>query len=334
MPYFFYFRLTQKITNFTNKQIMNINQTLSYLIKKDKIWIIVITLVFVILAFSNILVTPAIDFLSGVNSDMMLSLGVAMELKSIATSIDNSNIPLVGGLATELEDIFTRAINYLTFANIVIAVQTILVNLGKSLLFKLLPLLFLAGLFLKKYKQLALKLLIISILINPGLSLYVNGINYVSNTMELDLGSSLHEHLSTIKTKYEDKREKVISKQEARKKRQLEKAKKRGHQDISAFKKVEDAVVNKIEDVGVDVEEGFSETLEILKEGKKELMKLLINMVSNLIVLFLILPLLYFYLMSFLLKRFFHFSGLSQIALAETENLKQIGEDFTKKPNI
>ncbi len=308
---------------------MNITQYLSNLIKKDKIWIIFVTMILVIVAFSNVLVTSAIDFLSSVNSNMMLGLGLAMELKSIATSIDNSNIPLIGGLATELEDIFTKAINYLTFSNIVIAIQTILVKMGKSVLFKLLPFIFLAGIFIEKYKQLAIKLLIVALLINPGLSLYVNGIHYVSDVMELDLGSELHEHLSTIKNKYDAKRKKVKSKQETRKERQLERSKEKGHKDISVFKKVEDAVVNKVEDVGVDVEEGFSETFEILKEGKKELMKLIINLASNLIVLFLILPLLYFYLMSFVLKKFFHFSGLSTIGTTEIENLKALEKDLT-----
>ncbi|WP_024772696.1 hypothetical protein [Aquimarina macrocephali] len=308
---------------------MDINQTLSNLIKNDKIWVIIISLVIIILGFSNLLVDPAIDFLSDVNGDMMLGLGVAMELKSITTGIDHSGILLVGGLAIELSDIFTRAINYLTFANIVIAVQTILVNMGKSLLFKLLPVFFLIGIFFEKYKKVALKLLIIALLINPGLSLYVNGIHYVSDTMELDLGSSLHEHLSSIKNKYEAKRKHIKSKQEARKERQLEKAKEKGHKKIGLFKKVEDAVVDKVEDVSVDVGEGFSEAFEILKEGKKELMKLIINMISNLIVLFLILPLLYFYFMSFLLKKFFHFSALSKIKETQEENLKKLGKDFT-----
>ncbi len=312
---------------------MDSYKTLNTLIKKDKIWIAITTLILALLAFSNVLVTPAIDFLSSVNSDMMLGLGLAIELKSIATGIDNSNIPLVGGLATELEDIFTRAVDYLTFANIVIGIQTILVNIGKSLVFKLLPLIFLGCIFIEKYKQLALRLLIVALLINPGLSLYVNGIHYVSDAMELDLGSALQIHLSSIKNRYEEKREKVKTKQEARKEKQLEKAKKRGHKDISVLKKVEDAVVNKVEDVGVDVEEGFSEAFEILKEGKKQLIILIINMVSNLVVLFLILPLLYFYLMGFILKKFFHFSSLSTIETKEFENLKNLGKDLKDNSN-
>ncbi|WP_438711275.1 hypothetical protein ACSTS3_22440 [Aquimarina muelleri] len=307
---------------------MDINQTLSNIIQKDKIWIFVLSLILAIVGFSNLLVSPAIDFLSDINSDMMLGLGIAMELKSIASGIDSSGIPLVGGVATEISDIFTRAISYLTFANIVIAVQTILVNMGKSLFFKVLPFVFLIGVFLKNYNKIALKLLIIALLINPGLSMYVNGIHYVSDTMQLDLGSSLHEHLSSIKNKYQEKREKVETKQEDRKEKQLEKAKERGHKGIGIFRKVEDAVVNKVEDIGVDVEEGVSEAFEVLKEGKKEIMKLIINMISNLIVLFLILPLLYFYIMSFLLKKFFHFSGLSTIEKAQEANLKKIGKDI------
>ncbi|MCK8521434.1 hypothetical protein M0D21_07640 [Aquimarina sp. D1M17] len=307
---------------------MSTNQTLRNLIQKDKIWTIIITLLLVILGFTSIPSKPAIDFLSDVNSDMMLGLGIALELKSIATSIDHSNIPLVGGLATELEDIFTKIINYLTFANIVIGIQTILTNMGKSLLFKILPLIFLAGIFWKKYSLLAIRLLIIMLLINPGLSIYVNGIHYVSKSMELTLGSDLQLHLASIKNKYEEKKEHLKTKQESRKQKQLEKAKKKGHKDISIFKKAEDAVVDKVEDIGVDVGEGFSETFEVLKEGKKELMKLMINMVSNLVVLFLILPLLYFYFMSFLLKKFFHFSGLSTIGTEQLNNLKSLEKDI------
>ncbi|MBQ4821555.1 hypothetical protein [Aquimarina sp. MMG016] len=312
---------------------MDTNKGITNLIKKDKIWIIITTFMLVGIAFSNVSVTPALNFLSDVNGDLMLSLGLALELKSITTSIDHSNIPLVGGIAIEFSDILTRVIDYLSFANIVIAIQTILVNMGKSLLFKILPLLFLGGIFLKKYKQLALKLLIISLLINPGLSLYVNGIHYVSDSMELDLGSALHEHLSAIKNKYEEKRKEVKSKQETRKEKQLEKAKEKGRKGIGIFKKVEDAVVDKVENISVDVEEGVSEAFEVLKEGKKELMKLIINMISNLIVLFLILPLLYFYLMSFVLKKLFHFSGLSKIYASETNNLKKIGEDLKTHNN-
>ncbi len=57
-------------------------------------------------------------------------------------------------------------------------------------------------------------------------------------------------------------------------------------------------------------------------------MKLIINMISNLIVLFLLLPLLYFYLMSFLLKKFFHFSELSTIQQTQEKNLKALGKDL------
>ncbi|WP_103866486.1 hypothetical protein [Aquimarina sp. I32.4] len=129
---------------------MGINQTLSSLIKKDKIWIIITALAFAILGISNVLIAPAIDFLSTINGNLMLGLGIAIELKSITASISNAGIPFAGGFTTELSDILTRAINYLTFANIVTAVQTILANMGKSLLFKALPFFFLIGIFFKK----------------------------------------------------------------------------------------------------------------------------------------------------------------------------------------
>ncbi|WP_160114816.1 hypothetical protein [Aquimarina sp. AU474] len=307
---------------------MSANHTLVTLVKKDKVWIIIISIILITLGCTNILVNPAINFLSDVNSDMMLSLGLAMELKSIVSGTDISKIPLIGGVTSELQDIFTRTINYLTFANIVIGVQTILVNMSKSLLIKIIPVFFLAGLFLKKYKQIALKLLIIILLINPGLSLYVNGIKYISQSMELNLGSNIHQHLSLIKNKYKEKREKIKSKQEIRKEEQLKKAKEKGHKGIGIFTKAEDAVKNTVEDIGVDIGQGVSETFDVLKNGKKELMKLILNMISNLVVLFLILPLFYFYILSFLLKKFFHFSGFSTIATSEFDNLKSLAGDL------
>ncbi len=310
---------------------MGSNHVLATLITKNKIWIIIISGVLITLACTNILVNPAIDFLSDINGDMMLSLGIAMELKSIVAGTDISKIPLIGGLSSQLQDIFTRTINYLTFANVVVGVQTILVNMSKSLLFKILPIIFLAGLFLKKYKQIALKFLIIILLINPGLSLYVNGIKYVSQSMELNLGSDLNKHLSSIKNKYEERHKKLKSKQEIKKEKQLERARKKGHKGIGIFRKAEDAVENTIEDVGVDIGQGVSEIFEVLKNGKKELMKLILNMISNLIVLFLILPLFYFYILSFLLKKFFHFSGFSNIATAEFENLKSLAADLKNR---
>ncbi len=296
--------------------------------QKTKIWIAAGTVLFLVVTFSNILVSPALDFLSAVSGRMLISLGLAMELKSMASSIKSTNIPLIEGNAAELYDTFDKAVDYLALANIAIAVQTILVNLCKSWLFMLLPVVFLAGVFIKKYSQMAIRLLVIVLLINPGLPIYVVGMNYASQSLQVSLGSKLQARLSATKSKYEKKQKENKEKQEARKQRQLKKAKAKGHDDIGLIKKAEDAVIGTAEDIGTTVGEGFSDLLDTLKEGKKELMILIINLISSLIVLFVLLPLLYFYFVGFILKKFFHFSMLKEMKAIESEGIKGLEQDM------
>jgi len=299
--------------------------------KKKTIWIAIGAIVYMAITFSNALVAPALDFLTDVSNEMVEALGFSLELKSLTYSLESANIPFTTGTTEGLSETFDKAINYLTFTNVVVVVQMILVNMGKSLFFKLVPILLLVGYFIKKYSQMAVRLLIIALLINPGLSLYVNGMEYVAASMEMDLGTSLHAHLGKIREKYDKKKEEYEAKLENKEQGQLEKDKEKGRDQLSLSQKVEDKVEEVSMDAKIDIQEGVAMLTEALKEGRKELTKLIINLISSVIVLFMLLPLLYFYMINFILKKFFHFSMLKELKSIEDENFDELENVLQKK---
>ncbi len=305
--------------------------TLITLSKKYYILIATATVLYSLLVFSGILVKPALNFLSGISNKMLISVGIAVELKSIATSISDYNIPLLQNTANEISDIFDTTIQYLMISNILISVQVVITVLGKSLIFKIIPLLLLTGVFIKQYSQMSVKLLIIALMITPGLSVYVNSVHLISKSLQLDLGISLHNDLTSLKERYDNKISALEKKEKEKKETQTEKAEEKGKSEIGVVTKISDTVIDDLEHIGLRAKEGFSIVLNTLKDGKKQILQMAINLISNLIVLFVLLPLLYFYLINFVLKKFFHFSMLKQIDAIEDENFNELEEEIEEK---
>lgn len=299
-------------------------------LSKNHLILIGAALVLSLVSFSNVLLNLALDFLSNISDKMLLSLGIAIELKSLAASIADYKIPLIQSSSNEISEVFDKTIQYLTLSNILIAVQITLTAMGKTLFFKLVPLVFLAGMFFNKYRKMSSRLLIIALMVNPGLSIYVNGINLVSKSLQLNLGISLHNDLNAIKTKYDAKMVDLKQSEADRRDKQLAKAKGKGKDDIGMLTKIEDGILDKSSEIVVRSEEGVKMLLRVLKDGKKQILQMTINLVSNLLVLFVLLPLLYFYIVSFVLKKYFHFSMLKELDKMEEENFEELEDKLIK----
>lgn len=288
---------------------MKTNKIQNAIFQKKNLILFVVAFILILIGSTNLVSRPALSFLNKIIEEMFVSLGLALELKSIALSVENSKIPVVGGFALELVEILNKVIDYLTFSNIVITSQKLFVKLGQSLFFKLLPVVFLLGIYWEKYRLLFVKILMVALMINPGIALYVNGIQYVSTVMKISMASPLKKHLEKTELKFDEKKKRNEEKQIERKKKQLKKALHKGHKEINLFEKTEDFIFDKTQDVGNVVQKDVSEAYILLKEGKKEMLDLVINMISNVIFLFVILPLVYFYMMKIVLRKTFDFQA-------------------------
>lgn len=275
---------------------------------RSKILIVVVTLLLVGLSCYGYFHQQANEFLEKVSTRISESsdfIAVISKGLSYTSSLD---IPLIDGYADDAEKDLSKISNYLTVARILVELQIAVLKISNLTLFKVVAMLFLMGLFIEKHRRTAFKLLLICLMINPGLSIYVNTIHKTADVVKFNLGVDLHQKLSDIKTDFTLKENELKERQQNRKAKQLEEAQRKGKQRIGFIKRAEDAVVDTVEDVGIKLKEEVKLAEEIVKVDTETLLVHLINLITGILLLYLILPLLYFYLMNLILKNLLQFS--------------------------
>ncbi|RZS99033.1 hypothetical protein [Aquimarina brevivitae] len=275
---------------------------------RSKIVIILITVGLIALSFYGYFHQQATDFLTKVSGRISESSDFITVINKGLSYVASLNIPVVDGYATDVEKDLTKVSNYLTIAHILVKLQVLLLKLSNMMFFKILALVLIVGLFFEKHKKTAFKLLMICLLINPGLSIYVNLIHKTATVTKLNLGVDLHQKLSEIKLDFTKKEQELKDKQDKRKAKQLAAAEKKGKDHISFFKKAEDAVLDTVEDAGAKVKEEVKLAEEIVTIDTESLLVHLVNLITAIALLYLLLPLLYFYIMNLVLKNVLQFS--------------------------
>lgn len=270
-----------------------------------KIVIAILAITTVIVSLLNVFQTEALHFLMDTSEQLLGSLAIVSEIKWSTVLI--SKIPVLGDEEMSFQTVLDRILNYLSLANILVGIQIVLVNLSKSVLFKLLPLPFIIGIFIQKYSRLSLKILVLSLLLCPGLSIYVCGIKYMATEAHLDLGNNLKEELQKVHDKFVEKERVLNSHLEQEKQNQLAEAEKKGKKKIGLFKKAEDDIEKVVKKTDLKIKEGSSEIVTAVKFLAKKADELIINLIVNILVIFFLLPLLYFYGLNLILKHYFGF---------------------------
>ncbi|MEM7296782.1 MAG: hypothetical protein AAF391_00780 [Bacteroidota bacterium] len=288
----------------------------------------------VILSFFSFLNSGAQDFLVGSSEKLLESLTIVTELKIAAHTGSSSHIPIVSGMAKGLGDSLDRVFNYLLLSNALITSQIIILNLSKSFLFKLIAFACIGGLFFKRFHSISYKALIICLMINPGLLLYVSALNYMSQEAKLDLGVSLQKELAATHEKYQAKEQERKQKRSERDQKQLEKAKEQGKDKIGLLDQIEDKVGDTISDTSNKIGEEFQYSLDVIKVGGKKLVQMVVNTMVTIIVVFLVLPIVYLYLINLALKRLFNIQLNKQVAenVANEIGSEWSGDAPTSKP--
>ncbi|MFC5048481.1 hypothetical protein ACFSTE_14075 [Aquimarina hainanensis] len=275
---------------------------------KTRILIAFIAILLVLLSFHGHYHDKATACVKEVSSRMSESSTFITVIKKTISYVASEGIPVIKGYASNTVEDLTKIGDYLTVTEILIKIQTLLLAIFNLTIFKLIPLVFIVGLFLKNYKTIAFKLLLISLFLTPGLSIYVNTIHSIAIAVKIDLGIDLNKKLSETKATFAQKETALKEHQKAIKDKQLEEAKSKGKKKISFLKRAEDAVVNTVEDIGLKVEKDFKIAEEIVLLNTELLLQHLVNLFTSIILLYFILPIFYFYLINLILKSLFQFS--------------------------
>ncbi len=272
---------------------------------KTKIGVAVISGLLLVLSFINLFSTNGLNFLVSTSEEMLVSLGILTDLKLVADA--THSLPVLGTASNTVMSTLDKAFNYISLANAMVVAQIILLNLSKSFVFKSIGILCIIGLFIKKTSAHAYKILVMILLICPGLAIYINVLKYVSTEAQLDLGTSLKNELQHTQEKYNSKKEALYKKIDLKHAKQLKIDQERGRTHIGLFKRIEDDIDNTVSKSAVTIEEGVSESKNIIHFLVKKIDKMLINLIVTVLIVFLVLPLLYFYIIKLALLRLFAF---------------------------
>jgi len=280
---------------------MNLKDLQESILKNKLDYVLIGILSFI--AFINLFHSHLTDYLIQSIDRITLSLGLLTEVRNLLNTT-TSHIPLIGSSAKSVADSLTEVIQYLSWSDMLITAQLLLIKISRSIIFKLLLILSIIGSFLPAHRSFSLKAILILLLINPGLPAYVTVVKYISQEIKLDDGAVMHNQIQQVHQKYQKKEAERKEKESKRNQRQLQKAQEHGKQDISGLKKLEDKVVDDVATVTSKVGEGFAEGIAIVKSAGKELTIKSINFIVTVAVQFLVLPFVFFYGVLLLIKHF------------------------------
>lgn len=299
---------------------------------KTKIGIALVSGLLIGLSFIHTFSTEALSFLLSTSEDMLISLGILTDLKLVADA--SHSVPVLGSASTSAVSTLDKAFNYISLANAMVVAQIILLNLSKSILFKLIGVICIAGLFIKKTSAHAYKALVMTLLICPGLAIYINVLKYVSVEAQLNLGTSLKNELKQTQEKYHSKKDTLNKTIELKKAQQLKEAKAKGKKHIGLLKRIEDDIDNTVSKTAVTLEQGVSESVDVIHFLSKKIDEMLINLIVTVLIVFLVLPLLYFYIIKLALLRLFAFELNNHNLQALATSLGQLSNKNVAKETI
>lgn len=256
-------------------------------------------------------------YLISVSEQTLSSLLLLSELKMAAASGASTKVPLVAGSFQGVSELLDQAVQYVSWSSALVGIQLLLLALSQSIVLKILIILAIIILFIERMQKLAMQLLLIFLMINPFLTIYVIGIKSIAKEVKIDLGDSLNKDLNKVHADYLAKRKIQDSKMAERKSAQLEKAKEKGKDKISLLNRVEDSVIGTAQKVGDDVDLVFTDTLDVLKGAINQLIEACVNLFTHILLVFLLLPFLYFYGARCVLQFFMSNSPSSKLKINE-----------------
>lgn len=265
-----------------------------------KYWLILVFGIFILPSIFDIFYQRAINFEDQAAKEILLSKTALSELENLTIPIVE-DIPFLKSWGSSYQVNFDKILSYLNLSALLILIQLTLLKLSHWWVFKLFLVISFAGLFFSQTKEFAKKVVIIGLLISPGIAVYTTLLSGVTQELSLDMGKKLQSHfeaaqdsLNTKKLTQQDRLDSLKS---------IQRSKHNGKLDI--FNKVEDDLIKGEEEVKDELDKIGKDLLIILRYASQHGLELAVSLLGNILVIFLILPLAYLYIIGIALKRLF-----------------------------
>ena len=270
---------------------------------KNQIISLVILGALIVLSFTNLFYNPAMDFEEKAAKEIAESILILQEIESLSIPLAES-IPFLKSWAGSYQHDFEKLLSYLNISYLLLLVQFTLLKLSHWWLFKVGLLLLFIGLFVPRTRDMSFKLLVLGLMISPGLSIYTQFMAVATDHLKLDTGNELKTYLNDTRDSIRSQKDAKLAKLDSLENRQ--RAKHGG--TLNIFNKVEDEAIKLTINVTSEIEKLGGEFLDILRFASNHSLSLAVTLLSNILIVFFVLPVLFWYLFSLWLKRLFGYS--------------------------
>lgn len=280
---------------------------------------LILFIVLILISFTNLFYQSSLSFEENSSKEITGSILIIEEIETLTIPIAES-VPFLKSWASTYQDDFATLVNYLSFADLLMLFQLTILKVSEWWIFKVITVLLFAGLFIPKIRQICIGALILSLMISPGLRIYTQFMQGVTQHMSMDLGSELKTHLTASKDSISLKKVRHQSKLDTLEAQQ--KAKHKGRLNI--FNKVEDEAIKITDVVDDEVDKIGKEVLDILRFASHHALELIVALMVNILIIFGFLPMLFWYLFSIGLKRLFGYGTPLDKLNSKLDELKSI----------
>ncbi|MDN3204815.1 hypothetical protein [Algoriphagus sediminis] len=254
---------------------------------------------------TNVFLNYALSFENKAAEEITLATTALYELETVVLPLAES-IPIIKSWGTGIERDFDSLLSYLNTADVIILIQMILLKISHWWVFKAILIICFAGLFIPSYQKLARKILIIGLLISPGIAMYTHSLAHVSQELSIDLGSDLKDHLTATKDSIQTKKDSQKAKLDSL----IAKQKEKNNGKLNIIDKVEDDFIKGKDEVTDELEKIGKDVIDVLRFAGQHGLELAVALIGNIIVIFLVLPLLFWYLIGVVVKRQFGYAAI------------------------
>lgn len=243
-----------------------------------------------------------VAYLENILSSITICLEILFDLKSVVEAGASSKLVFLAGSSENIADTLSSGIRYLSWSELLISLQILLVKITSTVYIKLFVILAFFGTFLINYRSISTKILVVLLFVNPGLPAFITSVKYMAQELKLDYSKPLAADLNKVHEKYKQKELNYEAFKKNRDLKQLKNNESKGESKLNFFQKVEDTSEDDLHHLANDIEEGIGELVLIIKTASKKLVIATINIFTSVALQFLLLPLLFFYGLKFLLK--------------------------------
>ena len=302
-----------------------------------KYGVLLLLLGILIFAWYNPLYTRSLSELEKASEKSIENLAILESLYLVSEASSSVRLPFISGIFEGASKSINSALEYLLLGVIILLAQLIILKITHSkVVLVLLMVLWVIALF-KKRKTLAYQFLIFGLFLNPGLSIFASGISYIDHKLQISGPESLHSQLTLIHSDFMKKEQKREEELKQRKEQQMKQDSLKGKDHLTLIQRIEDKVEERAPQIGLHFEEDFRLTKKAIQFAAKKIRQLVVNYLTSVLILYLLLPLLYFVLAIVTVKSLFTTSQMeylkNKMIYAENEiaNRDKIVERMSNK---